>query len=75
MTRDYTTCSYCRERRDCTVLYGEKFLDICDDCYEEHVRPCPTCNDVVIDGKDGETCWFCWVFFPAEEGVTPCTRA
>lgn len=55
---NFTRCDFCDRRRNCF-----KFLfdgrDICEGCYAEHVRPCASCNDIVIDGLAGQQCEVC----------------
>lgn len=71
MTFDYfTSCDFCERKRDCFQLLFDG-RTICEDCYDEHVRPCPSCNDIVIDGEDGQPCVVCFAFSqPEQEAVS-----
>lgn len=63
---DYCRCDFCENRRPCArFLFDER--SICEDCYDAHVRPCPTCNDILIDEE--EQCSVCTVFFPLRQTV------
>lgn len=66
---DYRRCDFCDEWRECVQLLFDG-RHICEECADAHINPCPTCNDIVIDGEDGEQCAVCVVFFPLEREET-----
>jgi hypothetical protein len=64
MTFDnFTRCDFCDRMRGCRQFLFDG-RDICGGCYETHVKECPTCNDIVIDGAEGQQCASCSAFCP-----------